>query len=285
MFKVFFFFTKINLLKYCFLLLLLGSEYSASFAQGDLMIYPKRLVFNGSQRSQDLTLINTGQDTARYSISMINYRMTENGDFLDISTPDSGQHFADDHIRLFPRNVTLAPNEAQKVKAQVYKANQLNEGEYRSHIYFRPVKDREPLEEKVIEKNPEGITTNLYINFGISIPVIIEVGNSPVMASLSNISLDEKEQDSPRLSFTIHRKGNYSVYGDFRVVHIDSSSKATDVGIVKGVAVYTPISKRHFSIVLLPGKGIDYSNGKLTLEYHPQDATAKKLAFGELMLN
>jgi len=53
-------------------------------AQGNLMIFPRRVVFEGSKRSQTLNLANTGMETARYNISFVQYRMKENGAFEEI---------------------------------------------------------------------------------------------------------------------------------------------------------------------------------------------------------
>lgn len=259
--------------------------YTSTLAQGNLMIFPKRLVFEGTQRSKELTLINNGQNPASYTISMVNYRMTENGKFEAVTEPDSGQHFADSNIRFFPRQVTLKPNEAQKVKVQLYRANQLEEGEYRSHLFFQLKEDQDPLEKKIDDEKPAGITTNLKINFGISIAVFIEVGNDPVASSLSDISFTREEKESPRLSFMIRRNGNRSVYGDFKVVHTDPSGKISEVGSVKGVAVYSPNSQRHFSMMLRPIEELDYSKGKLTIEYRAKDSKDTIMASGELMLN
>ena len=105
-------------------------------AQGNLLITPRRVVFDGTKRVQELNLANTGQDTAKYNVSIIQYRMKEDGAFEEITVPDPGQNFADKNIRFFPRTVTLAPNEAQVVKMQVTKMDQLAPGEYRSHVYF-----------------------------------------------------------------------------------------------------------------------------------------------------
>lgn len=91
---------------------------SAAFAQGDLLITPRRVVFEGSKQSQELTLANTGRDTARYNVSFVQYRMNENGSFEQIEEPDSGQYFADKYLRFFPRSVTLAPGESQVVRMQ-----------------------------------------------------------------------------------------------------------------------------------------------------------------------
>lgn len=247
------------------------------------MVFPKRIVFIDSQRSQDFTLVNNGQDTATYNMSLINYRMTETGQFENISQPDSGQHFADQNLRIFPRTVTLAPREAQKVKVQVYRAGQLEEGEYRSHLSFQAVKEQKPLGEKAVNEKPEGFTTKINIDLGISVPIILQVGDSPTTAGLSQIILDTKDQNAPQVDFTIHRKGNKSLYGDIKLIHTNPSGRETEVGSVKGVAVYAPIPERHFSIALVHKEKVDYSSGKLAVVYHVHEKT-EKLAMAELVL-
>ena len=86
------------------------------WAQGDLLIFPKRVVFEGKKNVEQLTLANTGKDTATYNISFLEYRMTEEGQFEALIEPDSGQNFATSYLRVFPRKVVLAPNESQTVK-------------------------------------------------------------------------------------------------------------------------------------------------------------------------
>ena len=108
-------------------------------AQGNLLITPRRVVFDGTRRVMELNLANTGIDTARYSISLLHYRMNENGTFTEITEPDPGQNFADKNIRFFPRSVTLGPNEAQSIRMQVVNQDKLSPGEYRSHVYFRSI--------------------------------------------------------------------------------------------------------------------------------------------------
>ncbi len=94
-------------------------------AQGNLLITPKRVVFEGNKRSMDLNLANIGDDTATYAISLIQIRMTEEGGFETITEPDEGQMFASPYMRYFPRTVTLGPNEAQTVKIQLSKSGGL----------------------------------------------------------------------------------------------------------------------------------------------------------------
>jgi hypothetical protein len=248
------------------------------------MIYPKRLVFEANLSSQDLTLANTGNDSAQYQIGFVNYRMQEDGSFEKINEPDPGQRFAENNLRFFPRTVSLAPNESQKVKIQVFRANQLEEGEYRSHLYFSAEPKQKPLEKTVADENANGITTKLEMVFGISIPVIIEVGQAKVKTALINLSLDQ-QAERPAIQFFIQREGNKSAYGDFKVTHIGPSGKETEVGAGKGVAVYAPIPQRHFSIPLREIEGVDYSSGKLIVSYNSNVGKAVKFAEGELMLN
>ena len=112
------------------------------------MIMPKRLVFDGSQRSQEINLANTGTDTAVYAISFVNYIMTEDGNFEQVEKPKEGQRFATDFLRYFPRRVTLAPKEAQTIRVQLTRTGNLEQGEYRSHMYFRAVEEQTALGKK-----------------------------------------------------------------------------------------------------------------------------------------
>ena len=130
---------------FLFLTFLFSSKASA---QGNLLIMPKRVVFEGSKRSEDLSLANIGKDTATYVISFVQFRMKDDGSFEKITDPDSAQNFSDKYLRFFPRTVTLAPNESQTVKVQVTKKDELKPGEYRSHLYFRAIPKQPPLGEK-----------------------------------------------------------------------------------------------------------------------------------------
>lgn len=248
-----------------------------SQAQGDLLISPLRIVFEGAKKSQEINLANVGKDTATYAISVVDYRMKENGSFEQITEPDSGQNFAGPYLRFFPRKVTLAPNEAQVVKLQVVKSAQMANGEYRSHLYFRAVPDEKPLGETV-KKDTGGISISLKPIFGITIPVILRVGENDANVLLSDLVFTNTN-DTPMLAVAFNRTGMMSVYGDVTVHHISASGKSTQVKIVKGVGVYTPIPVRRFAMELDTDKKVDYHKGKLHVTYTLQtaDKTAKKV--------
>jgi P pilus assembly chaperone PapD len=241
-------------------------------AQGDLVIFPRRAVFEGNQRMLELNLANTGQDTARYVISFVQIRMKENGEFENITQPDSGQRFADSFIRFFPRTVILAPNEAQLLKLQLIRTNLLEPGEYRSHLYFRSIPEQKPLAlmDKDSVKDSTAISVSLVPIFGITIPVIIRVGESTTKVTLSDLTFEMINDTIPTVKMIINRTGNMSVYGDIKVEYISPQGRVTQVGVVQGVAVYTPNLKRSITTRLKNLSSIDYRHGKLQIVYTAQ---------------
>jgi hypothetical protein len=257
-------------------------------AQGNLLITPRRVVFEGNKKSQELNLANIGKDTAKYVVSILDIRMTEDGTFQEITVPDSGQRFAEKFLRFFPRMVTLAPNEAQVVKIQLIKTNELVPGEYRSHVYFRAEPNMKPLGEATQPvKDSTTIAVKLIPVFGITIPVIIRVGESTASVSLSQLSMGMVNDTVPRLNLTFNRTGNMSVYGDLTVDYISPDGKISEVGGVKGIAVYTPNTVRYFHLDLMKIPGVNYHKGKLNVIYSSQADTkpSVKLAGAELPLN
>jgi P pilus assembly chaperone PapD len=253
-------------------------------AQGDLMVFPKRLVFEGSAKTSELNLANVGRDTARYNISFVQYKMNEDGSFTEIQTPEEGQYFADKFLRYYPRSIILAPKESQVVKVQLTKTSQMAPGEYRSHIYFRAIPNAKPLGEEE-KKDTTAVSVRLIPIFGITVPTIIRVGESTTKISISDLDFSIKNDTLPVFSFKFNRSGNMSVYGDLSVIHISSAGKKTEVGRANGIAVYTPNSSRKFQIVLLKKPDIDFRAGTLHAEYStPADAKSVKYAEAELQL-
>ncbi len=238
-----------------------------SRAQGDLLITPRRIVFEGNKQREEITLANTGQDTAYYSISFLQYKMTDDGSFKEITEPENGQMFADQYVRFFPRSVELAPGESQVVRMQLRRMPNMADGEYRSHLYFRAVPEEKPLGEDDIMTDSSAIGIRLTPIFGISIPVIARIGNLSSKVALSDLTIQKDEKEPPVLKIVINREGNQSVYGDLNVDYVTPDGEKIEIGIVKGIAVYTPNLLRRFSMALTIPEGIDLGKGKLLVRY------------------
>ncbi len=258
---------------------------STSFCQGNLLITPRRVIFDGSKRTEEINLANIGKDTATYMISIIKFKMDENGKFQPASEDDSTQNYADKNLRFFPRKVTLGPNEAQSIKIQVIKKNELSVGEYRSHLFFRAAANPKPLgeEDESIRKDSV-ISIHITPLFGISIPVIIRSGETSSKIDIVNSSFKMELDSVPLLKMTFNRSGNISTYGDIIVDYISTDGKVTNVGLVKGLAVYTPNVRRNISIALNKISGILYKTGKLHIVYSDGSAQPLKIAEDEITL-
>jgi len=252
------------------ILLLLGLFFTVqSFAQSSLLVIPRRVVFEGGgRRTQELNLANGGNDTARYSITIIDVRMKPDGTFEEITTPDSGQNFASGHIRIFPKHVILGPGESQSVKVQLTNVSKMAPGEYRSHIYFRALPpQRVATGEKKMAKMVTNLKLKLKPMFGVTIPVIIKLGENTTHVTISDLAFEIAGDTMPRVTGIINRTGNMSSYGNISVEHISAEGHHTHVATVKGLAVYAPNETRKFAIQLSRNFGVNYKKGKLNVIY------------------
>ncbi len=265
-------------LRFRILIFLLLMPFLTS-AQGDLLITPHRVVLEGNKQIEEIMVANIGLDTAFYAISLIEYRMTEDGSLEEITEPEPGQKFASPILRYFPRSIELAPNESQVVRIQVRRRPGLEEGEYRSHLYFRGVPRQEPLDREA-EADTTGIGIRLIPIYGISIPVIVRIGNLSASCTIGELALEQKEEGSPVLKLVLNRQGTKSVYGDLTADYVSPTGERINVGKVRGIAVYTPNTVRRFSMPLTVPEGVNLNNGKLVVRFSDANE-AKPLVYDE----
>ena len=252
-----------------------------SIAQGNLLITPIRVVFEGNKQKEDLNLANIGKDTAIYSISFVQKNMKEDGSFVNIEKADSGQMSAEPYLRIFPRTVTLAPGEAQVVALQYRRKADMVAGEYRSHLYFRSEKNYKPLGVGNAERDSTTLSVQLIPIFGMSIPIIIRTGAVNVSAALSDLKLDSQQNTIQNLKLTIHRTGNISLYGDIIIQYVPVQGKPYQIGRVAGVGVYTDIDKRYVIVKLNNTSGKPFETGKLKVQYKSKGDTKKPIIYAE----
>lgn len=249
-------------------------------AQGDLLITPRRVVFEGNVQREELSLVNTGKDTTTYSISFVEKNMKDDGSFISLDKKSNQKMSAEPYLRLFPRTVTLAPGEPQVIMLQCRRTPNMAAGEYRSHLYFRSEKDYSPLGAKNPFKDTTLVSVQLIPIFGISIPVIVRTGTLNVASTFTNLRLSVVNDTIPTLDFTINRAGNCSTYGDLVVEYSSGKNKPIAVGLIKGVGVYTNIEHRNVSVKLNQVKGVVFKTGNLKVRYTTPD-DAKYMVYAE----
>jgi hypothetical protein len=243
-------------------------------AQGNLLIFPKRIVFEGVQnRVKTINLANIGKDTATYKLSYNQIRMGIDGSFNPIKTPELDQKFASPNLRFYPRRITLAPNESQTVKIQLIKTNELKQGEYRSHLYFRGVPRASLLKKEDLNdaQKTKKISVNLTPVFGLSIANIITIGENTTKVQLTNLKVEATKDKGTILSLDFNRQGHQSAYGTIEVSYISTEGLKQKIALIKGFAIYSPGTLRQSKIVLENRPQIDYSKGALQVRFTSLD--------------
>ena len=265
------------------LISLVGLNF-VSLAQGNLLVTPTRVVFEGNKQREEINLVNMGKDSASYSISFVQKNMKEDGHFENIMKPDSGQMFADAYLRIFPRSITLAPGEPQVIILQCRRTSDMKAGEYRSHLFFRSQKDNQMLGMGNTDVDTTKLSVELIPNFGVSIPIIIRTGTVNVSSSLSDLKLVNLQSTTPGLFLSIYRTGNISIYGDIIVQFVPKQGKPVQIGTLTGVGVYTNLNKRNV-IVKFKNTGTKLENGILKVQYVSNDESKKPVVYAEAVLD
>jgi hypothetical protein len=233
--------------------------------QNSLVVSPRRLLFKDRVRTQEISLVNNGKDTVRYSLSFTETKMKEDGTVLSIKDieADSGQNLASKNLKMFPRYVELGPQEAQAIRVRLVNAGRMSPGEYRSNIAVTPIVKKPPLADKLYST----INLKLIPVVGVSIPVIILVGDYDGTIKITDLSFKMIDGKTARLFGTFERSGKMSVYGDLLVEHVTNQGYSSHVATARGVSIYTPNKKRTFAIDLKDPESGKYSSGTLKLVF------------------
>jgi P pilus assembly chaperone PapD len=223
---------------------LLIASSGVALAAADLMVYPTRVVMTDRTRTAQVDIVNTSQLQATYKISLVRKRMTESGEFQDVTTPDPQDKFADEIVKYSPRQVTLVPGAGQTIRMMLKVPPNLADGEYRSHLLFsRPPAAVSDLAEKGAD--PNTVTMKITTNIGVSIPVIARHGNLEVSAAIdpATVKISTVGPKQQQVGFTLTRTGTRSIYGDIAIYR--GKEKIAEGN---GFAVYVPNGKRKIAV-------------------------------------
>ena len=205
---------------------------------GDLLVAPTRIVLNGG-RSAEIILNNIGEEPATYRISAEFRRMRPDGTLEDVDQASSAEEAARDMVIFAPRRVTLAPREPQSVRIAARPPAGLADGEYRIHLLFRAIPPATPVA-KPAGAPPKGLSFKLTPVYGVTIPVIVRLGNLSVKAAISNVRVEQRD-GKPAVALELGRDGGRSTYGEVRVL---KAGVTEPVAIARAVAVYTELGRR-----------------------------------------
>ena len=240
-----------------------GAVALPAMAAGDLLVAPTRVILDGS-RGTEVVLNNIGAEPATYRISLEIKRMTAEGGLDEIAEEDArpAERTALDMIAFSPRRVTLPPNQPQVVRVGVRVPEGTAPGEYRAHMLFRAVPDATAAATGDAKPAGEGVSIALTPIYGITIPVIVRVGDLGAEAAIGEAWVSET-RDGPAFNFDLSRTGNRSVYGDIEVTR---PGTAEPLLVARGIAVYPEVGARKVSL-RVPGELAAKLKGPVRIRY------------------
>jgi len=239
---------------------LIALPTGASAGVGDLLVAPTRIILDG-RKGAEIILNNIGDEPATYRVSIEFRRMTETGELVDVTTPTDADLKAEDMIVYAPRKVVLAPREPQAIHISARPPQGLPDGEYRVHLLFRAIPPATPVVQLEGEQ-PKGVQFKLTPVYGVTIPVIVRLGNLQAKAGIADVHL-EKNQGGPAVGLDLVRSGSRSTFGEVRVL---KAGIKDPIAVSKDVAIYTEIGKRHVSVPIADAYKAAAA-GPVTVEY------------------
>ncbi|MDD9899562.1 MAG: fimbria/pilus periplasmic chaperone [Alphaproteobacteria bacterium] len=236
-------------------------------AFADIMILPIRTVFKDRDRSRSITVINTSDKPALFRLSLYNMQQVETGGYKQLDAPLNPDYDLTKMLVFSPRQVQLPPGGKQAVRLFLRGGSSLPDGEYRVHLKMSRVSAQQPTAEK-----KEGVTVQLAINVGFSVPIIVRKGKYDGAASVSEAKLlpSDDAQKPPKLQLHINRTGKFSTLGRLEAFWTPPNGGGErQVGILNDVNVYAESPRR---IVSIPLKDPSVAGGKVRIVYEGDDA-------------
>jgi hypothetical protein len=235
----------------------------------NLNISPKRLTFDRSGRSATVYIYNQGDAPATFDIALIDRVMTPSGQITPVADLPTKPELAPFAAKLksaqpmllaTPRRATLAPGKGQTIRVRVNPgAEAAGAGEYRTHLTVTTIPPRNLglTAEQASKPGSQELSFLIHSVFGISIPVIVRLGDADVRAGIENTRLTYENISpdggaappvrTPVLNFDLARLGSSSLFGNLEV---KGAKGKEPIGVARGVGVYTEIDRRTVQLPL-----------------------------------
>ena len=227
---------------------------------GDLLVAPTRLVLDG-RKGAEVILNNIGDEPATYRVSVEFRRMTADGGLVDVEQPSAEDEAARDMIVYAPRRITLAPHQPQSIRISARPPAGIADGEYRVHLLFRAIPPSNPVVAPAGE-TPKGVSFALIPIYGVTIPVIVRLGQLEAKAGIANVQLERKD-GKPAVTLDLSRSGDRSTFGEVRVL---KAGIKEPIALQRSVAVYKEIATRRVTIPV-DDKYKGQLSGPVTVQY------------------
>jgi hypothetical protein len=226
---------------------------------GDINIYPRRIVMDRRQRVASVGLYNKIPHEGEYEIAVVDMVMTDSGTIIPFSNlPENADtsrvRTASDMLRWSPRRVLLPGSEAQTIRIMARPPADLPDGEYRAHFTVvsvpADVDDGFSIDDALTtgEKDAGKVGVTIRPRFGISIPVILRIGETTLEVGLQDFALSRSDSGT-QVALTVTRKGTRSAYGDLTIT---AAGQDEPLVTARGIGVYPEIAERKLRLAVNP---------------------------------
>ena len=223
-------------------LVLLVSVFYSLCLQADMLISPTRIVFNDRERSAQVILINTSNETKSYRVGWVQKKALPDGGYQNLNEQQSADFpIVSNMLRFSPRQVTLSPGGRQTVKLGARRPKGLANGEYRSHLKFTAL----PPPDSVVAAEETSIRIALMMSY--TIPVILRQGPFDYNVTLNTVDVKQSTvKGNPKYQLLINasRSGISSTFGRIRAYWTpNNNSKEIVAGVLNGVHFFPETSQ------------------------------------------
>lgn len=222
----------------------------AGAAFGGMSISPTRILMKAGASGGQVTLYNSSEESVSYRVDLVDLAIDETGAYRDLAEGEDAPWSASPFIRHAPRQVTLKPGERQTVKFIATAPRDLPANELRSHIRFSsipvvaPVTEAKPADDS--DREPNSVSISVGLDYRISIPLILSVGELEEGARIQSARLVAAEAGGRQAEVVLARTGGRTTYGAVRILAADG----TELGAVRNIAVLPPNETRKVTVTL-----------------------------------
>jgi P pilus assembly chaperone PapD len=232
---------------------------------GGFLLAPTRMFFEGSARSQELTIMNQSDKVQTYRLRLEDRRLKDSGEY-DVITDPSEPATASSMLRLSVRQIIIPPRSSGTVRVLLRKPVGLPSGENRSHLVVQELPVVNP--PAPVEGGSSEITVAVTTIFGISIPVIVRTGETSARIT-KVVATRVPIPDHPELEnvvVNVEATGNRSLFADIRLVST-RQRRAEPIAVAKSFGVYAPLGTRSVTLSLDAQQTARLRAGNVVLQY------------------
>ena len=269
-------------IKYLSLGLALALTWGMSMqTEAKLLLMPTYAVFEDRERTQDITIVNTSDETSIYRMGWLHYKQKPDGTYDRLSHPLNENFSPEDMVIFSPRQVTLPPKARQRIRMSLRRPPDLPDGEYRGHLKLQNIGEADA---RARTQASKGVTTEVGVNIGFAMPVIVRQGAYDAKASILNPSFKPPPSESdprPRLSVTLTRSGTHGTMGRLLAYWAAPGKEERQIGVLNNVNIFPDIDQRTANIPLTEN---NVNAGRLRIVYEGTGVDKNKI-FDEIVIS